>query len=74
MNPNDPKFTIERSTGSKKSFFEELAERLREMWPPGEKDGKYPWRDSVGNLARRLELLWADRFPSVDKGDRKSVV
>ena len=40
------------------SFFDELAERLREMWPPGDKDGKWPWRDSVGNLSRRLQHLW----------------
>lgn len=40
------------------SFYDELAERLREMWPPGEKDGKWPWRDSVGNLSRRLQHLW----------------
>lgn len=43
------------------SFFEELAGKLRELWPAGEKDGKYPWRDSVGNLSRRLEALWKDR-------------
>ena len=40
------------------SFFTELAEQLRILWPPGEKDGKYPWRDSVPNLAKRLETLW----------------
>lgn len=40
------------------SFYDELAERLREMWPPGEKGGKWPWRDSVGNLSRRLQHLW----------------
>ena len=50
-----------------KPFFEELAEKLRELWPPGEKDGKYPWRDSVSNLARRLETLWLDRFQNQDK-------
>lgn len=43
------------------SFYDELAERLREMWPPGEKDGKWPWRDSVGNLSRRLQHLWEIR-------------
>lgn len=46
---------------SSKEFFVELAGKLRELWPPGEKDGKYPWRDSVPNLARRLELLWTER-------------
>ena len=39
-------------------FFIELAEGMRELWPPGEKDGKWPWRDSVGNLSRRLMHLW----------------
>lgn len=47
----------------RKSFFEELAEKLRELWPPGEKDNKYPWRDSVPNLTKRLSLLWEQRFP-----------
>lgn len=43
------------------SFFTELATKLRELWPAGEKDGKYPWRDSVSNLSRRLRTLWTDR-------------
>lgn len=42
-------------------FFTELAKRLRELWPPGEKDGKYPWRDSVENLSKRLKALWSLR-------------
>ena len=44
-----------------KSFYAKLAQELRELWPTGEKDGKYPWRDSVENLTRRLETLWAAR-------------
>lgn len=43
------------------AFFNELAEKLREMWPPGEKDGRWPWRDSVSNLSRRLQHLWKIR-------------
>ena len=43
------------------SFFTELADKLRELWPPGEKDGKYPWRDSTKNIAKRLEILWKER-------------
>lgn len=43
------------------TFFTELAEKLRELWPPGEKDGKYPWRDSVKNLTTRLKILWKER-------------
>lgn len=42
----------------KDEFFVSLAEALRQLWPPGEKDGKYPWRESVVNLSRRLALLW----------------
>ena len=45
------------------TFFTELAEKLRELWPAGEKDGMYPWRDSVPNLRKRLIELWATRFP-----------
>ena len=52
-----------------RSFFTELAEKLRALWPSGNKqipnkDGtlsEYPWRDSVKNLATRLELLWKTR-------------
>ena len=46
----------------KKPFFDELAEKLRELWPPGDKDGKYAWRDSVPNLSKRLKSLWDDRL------------
>lgn len=42
-------------------FFEQLATALRDLWPSGEKDGKYPWRDSVPNLVKRLQFLWKDR-------------
>lgn len=45
------------------TFFTELAEKLRDLWPAGEKDGMYPWRDSVPNLRKRLIELWATRFP-----------
>lgn len=41
-----------------RSFFTEVATALRELWPAGEKDGKWPWRDSVSNLSRRLEFMW----------------
>ena len=40
-----------------------LAEKMRELWPAGEKEGKWPWRDSVDNIAKRLEFIWRDRFP-----------
>ena len=42
--------------------FASLAKKMRELWPAGEKDGKYPWRDSVDNLTKRLEYVWHDRF------------
>ena len=42
-------------------FYHDLATELRKLWPAGEKDGKYPWRDSVNNLAARLEALWQIR-------------
>lgn len=42
-------------------YFPQLAKALRELWPSGEKDGRYAWRDSIGNLSRRLETLWAAR-------------
>ncbi len=42
-------------------FFVSVATGLRELWPPGEKDGKYPWRDSIPNLVKRLEFIWKER-------------
>lgn len=45
----------------RKDYYTELAEKLRELWPSGNKDGKYPWRDSVKNLAYRLKYIWALR-------------
>ena len=43
--------------------FDELAEKLREMWPAGSKDGMYEWRGNVPELSKRLKLMWEDRFP-----------
>ena len=63
LGPNDNQYELIKSGYTNyKPFFEELAEKLRELWPPGEKMGKYPWRDSVNNLAKRLEMLWKERF------------
>ena len=45
----------------RKNFYTECAERLRELWPSGNKDDKYPWRDSVDNIAKRLKILWESR-------------
>lgn len=44
-----------------RTFFRELAEKLRELWPSGNKSDKYPWRDSVDNLVKRLDTLWTIR-------------
>lgn len=57
----EPEFALVRL--EKSDFFTELAEKLRDLWPSGEKDGKFPWRDSVSNLSRRLQQLWKERFP-----------
>lgn len=48
-------------TEVKDGFFVELATALRPMWPPGDKDGKWAWRDSVESLAERLRTLWSVR-------------
>ena len=53
---------VKKKEVKEKSFFEELAKALRELWPPGDKMGKYPWRDSIPNLTKRLELLWKERM------------
>ena len=45
----------------KGDFFTDLAAALRNLWPVGEKDGKYPWRDSVPNISTRLQTLWKQR-------------
>lgn len=50
-------------------FLRAVAKGLRELWPAGEKDGKWPWRDSVSNIEKRLEFIWKER----DLGDRFTV-
>lgn len=52
---------LDEMTKAPPNFYEQLAIKLRELWPTGEKDGKYPWRESVSNLTKRLEILWKDR-------------
>lgn len=39
-------------------YFIKIAKALRPLWPKGEKDDKYPWRDSIENLTKRLKTLW----------------
>ena len=60
---SDPAFELVKV--QKKSFYGELADKLRELWPAGDKmiDGKgYAWRDSTKNIAKRLQNLWEDRL------------
>ena len=46
-------------------FFKQVAAGLRQLWPPGEKIIKgarrYPWRDSIPNIVKRLEFIWKER-------------
>lgn len=46
---------------SDEDLYTQVAKGLREIWPTGEKDGKYAWRDSVPNLVKRLQFVWKDR-------------
>lgn len=55
-----PKIT-ETTTLPTDEFFTTVATNLRELWPTGEKDGKYPWRDSVSDLSKRLKIIWKER-------------
>lgn len=55
----DPDYKLIRV--EKEDFFKILATKLRDLWPAGDKDGKWAWRDSIGNLTRRLQLLWQMR-------------
>ena len=64
----DDKFELVKIP-KKIDFFDELAAKLRELWPAGEKDGKYPWRDSVPNLSKRLRMLWKERFPDFKENE-----
>lgn len=40
------------------SFFMQVAIGLRELWPPGNKEGKWAWRESVPALVDRLKFIW----------------
>ena len=63
LSPTDSDYTLVKLQGN--AFFDELAEKLRELWPAGSRkiNGKeYEWRDSVRNLSSRLETLWKDRL------------
>lgn len=50
-----------------KNLFDEMAKALRELWPRGEKEGGYPWRDSVNTIARRIEFIFNERKIPINK-------
>lgn len=52
----DPDYNLVKK--QTEQYFIDLAAALRPLWPAGMKDGKYEWRESVGNLSRRLMALW----------------
>ena len=53
---------VERINAAKDDeFFTLLATKMRLLWPSGDKDNRYAWRDSVPNLKKRLETLWRVR-------------
>ena len=62
-------FSMKKQSTNSSMNFSALAEALRKLWPSGEKDGKYPWRDTVPNLKERLRLIWDYN----DLGDKYTV-
>lgn len=59
-----------RKEGEKKDRYDALAEKLREIYPEGKKEGTaYMWRDSVHTIARKLKKLvkkYGDCFSDED--------
>ncbi len=49
--------SLPQPQGDGENFLRVVAKGLRELWPTGEKDGKWPWRDSVTNIEKRLEFI-----------------
>ena len=67
LSPTDADYSLVKLQGN--AFFDELASKLRDLWPAGSrkiKGKEYEWRDSVSNLSRRLEALWKERFKGKD--------
>ena len=50
-------------------FFAQIAKGLRDLWPAGTKDGKWPWRCPVSEAVERLKFLWKEQ----DLADKYSV-
>lgn len=48
------------------SFFTQVAMGLRDLWPPGNKEGKWAWRESVPALTDRLKFIWREHEVSED--------
>ena len=48
------------------SFFEEVAKGLRELWPAGNKEGKWAWRSPVSELTERLKFIWREQDVTQD--------
>jgi hypothetical protein len=63
LSPTDADYSLVKLRGN--AFFDELAEKLRNLWPSGGRviKGKtYEWRDSPKNISARLEVLWRERL------------
>ena len=58
LQPTDPIFVL---VLQEDSFFVETVTKMRELWPQGEKDGKWTWRGPVNKLAERMEFIWKNR-------------
>lgn len=56
----------------KKRNYDELAEKIRELFPKGKKANKYPWRSSVRDLVPRLKRL--DNVHDMKEYDNEEIV
>ena len=61
-----PRFTFTLTKDQDHSFFTKVAMGLRELWPPGNKEGKWPWRESISVLTDRLKFIW-DKYGLEDE-------
>lgn len=61
-----PEYTFTLTMDQDRAFFTKVATGLRELWPPGNKEGKWPWRESVSVLADRLKFIW-DKYGLEDE-------
>ena len=64
LEDDEPEFIMTRIGKKTDGFFDDLAVRLNDMWPDGEKvteRGRYRWRDTIQNTKTRLVSLWSAR-------------